>query len=466
MGDIIVLLLFVLVFVTAFFFTKKDAMQAFVILLLVSQFLPPYLRFGPIQYQTLFSYISLFLCVLYFINNKTDRAAYGLLKLFLGYFLLLFLWAVLSDTLFNGRQFSYLKTLLRNFSLYLFVFAYIRRTSDVINVYRFFSGFLLVLTVYGLYCYFTRTNVIVSFFNLLYNPDDTALMAHSLQERGGLRGRIQGLSAITLEDAGQLIVSFFMMLHYVLNVKKKITPYYVALFVLMFVNLFFTGSRSGLIGFAAGILVWIYLFGGLSFKVRKRITLTLICGYFTLVFYSSVMADFGDYIRSIIFFWEQSDSIGGSSFEMRLTQLEAAIGLIDNDPITMLFGLGADWVRQYSMSHGGLHPVLLGFESIVFIGLIEFGVIGLFVVTYGFYFMLYRFARKCHASRIATIMIFAFVVFQTFTGNYSQQFLVCFFLVMARECSFEYGFGKRRQLVKNNDGTRYDRQFIRNIHVR
>ena len=254
MGDIIVLLLFVLVFVTAFFFTKKDAMQAFVILLLVSQFLPPYLRFGPIQYQTLFSYISLFLCVLYFINNKTDRAAYGLLKLFLGYFLLLFLWAVLSDTLFNGRQFSYLKTLLRNFSLYLFVFAYIRRTSDVINVYRFFSGFLLVLTVYGLYCYFTRTNVIVSFFNLLYNPDDTALMAHSLQERGGLRGRIQGLSAITLEYAGQLIVSFFMMLHYVLNVKKKITPYYVALFVLMFVNLFFTGSRSGLIGFAAGIL--------------------------------------------------------------------------------------------------------------------------------------------------------------------------------------------------------------------
>lgn len=442
MGDIIVLSLFIFVFVMAYFFTRKDVVQAFIILVLVSQFWPPYLRLGPIQYQTLFSYISLFSCIAYFVNSRTDRSARGLLKLFAVYLLLLFVFAVLSGTLFNEGQFSYLKTTLRNFSLYVFIFAYIRRQSDSINIYRFISGFLFVLSIYGLYCYFTRTNVLVSFFNILYNPDDTALAAHSLQERGGLRGRIQGMSAITLEYAGQLLVSFFMMMHYVLNVKKKITPYYIILFVLMFVNLFFTGCRSGLIGFLIGIFAWIYLFGGLSFKMKKRITLTFICGYFVLVFYSSAMADFGDYIRSIIFFWEQSDTIGGSSLEMRMTQFETAIGMIDNDPMTMLFGLGADWVRQYLLSHGGLHPVLLGFESIVFIGLIDFGVVGLFVMTYGFYFLLYIFIRNCHASRIVVVMILAFAIFQTFTGNYGQQFFVCFLLVMARECSFEYGYGK------------------------
>lgn len=269
MGDIIVLSLFVIVYAMAYFFTKKDGIQAFVILVLASQFLPSYLKFGPIQYQTLFSYISFLFCVVYFVKNKTDRSARGLLNLFIVYLSVLLLWAILSNTLFNERQFSYLKTALRNFSLYMFVFAYIRKKNNSINVYRFFSGFLLMLTIYGLYCYFTQTNVIVSFFNMWYNPDDTALAAHMLQERGGLRGRIQGMSSITLEYAGQLLVSFFMMMHYVLNVKKKITPYYIILFVLMFVNLFFTGCRSALIGFVIGIFAWIYLFGGLSFKINR-----------------------------------------------------------------------------------------------------------------------------------------------------------------------------------------------------
>ncbi|MDN0065761.1 O-antigen ligase family protein [Bacteroides gallinaceum] len=453
MGDIIVFALFVVIFLSAYLFTQKNAVQAFVITILVSLYLPTYLRFGPIQYSTLLGYICLLCCIVYFITNKRNKSdniilSKKLLNMLMIYLLILFVWAVLSDTLFKEQQLSYLRTTLRTFAMYVFVFIYIKNKSDVTNIYRFISGFLFILTIYGLYCYVTRTNAIVSFFNLLYNPDDTALAAHMLQERGGLLGRIQGVTSITLEYAGQLLVSFFLILHYMLNVKRKITLYYVVLLLLIFINLFFTGSRSGVIGLAVGVVIWIYLYGGLSFKVKTRLTTFFVCCYLFLVYYSSAFAEYGDYVRSVIFFWEQSDTIGGSSFDMRLTQLEASINMIDNDFTSMFFGLGADWVRQYSMSHNGLHPVLLGFESIVFIGLIEFGFIGLFVVTYGFYFLLYWFVKKCHASRIVIIMIIAFVVFQSFTGNYTRQFFVCFLLVMAKGCYLEYSM-KEKQLKKH-----------------
>lgn len=434
---ITILFVFIFIYVLAVLY-MKDAVQALIVVAFINTFLPQYLSFGPIKYTTLFNFISLFFVVKYLFVNKNDFLSNKIIKLETSYIFILLLFAVLSGTIFLERQVSYLRTTVANFAVYAFIFIYLFRknSGNILRFYKFISVFIFLLTLYGIYCYATSSNIIMSVLTLFFNPRDYILEQFSTELRGGLQGRIQGLTTHPLEYAGQMLTAFFLMLHYMFDIKRKYTPFLLFLLILITVNMFFTGSRSGLIGFIIGCFLWIYLFGNLSVKGKIVLTTSFIAAYFLTS--SVLMADYGDYINSVLYFWESSSSVHGSSFELRLTQLEGAFNIIDDDTTSFLFGIGADWVRQYSMSHNGLHPVLLGFESIVFIGLIEFGIIGLFVVTFGLFFMLYKFSKRSHTSMTCTILIISFFIFQLFTGNYSFSVFVCSLMIMAKDSALRY----------------------------
>lgn len=92
------------------------------------------------------------------------------------------------------------------------------------------------------------------------------------------------------------------------------------------------------------------------------------------------------YIASI-FSSSASADVKGSSVEMRLTQLLGCFDIISSNP---LFGNGFGWTAYYNQMNGD-HPVVLAFESYIFVTLCNWGLVG-FVVWLLFLWKIYR---KC-----------------------------------------------------------------------
>ncbi len=84
------------------------------------------------------------------------------------------------------------------------------------------------------------------------------------------------------------------------------------------------------------------------------------------------------YVASI-FSSSASADVKGSSVEMRLRQLLGCFDIISSNP---LFGNGFGWTAYYNQMNGD-HPVVLAFESYIFVALCNWGLVGF---AFGFCF--------------------------------------------------------------------------------
>jgi hypothetical protein len=283
-----------------------------------------------------------------------------------------------------------------------------------------------VMALYGVFCYLSTSN---PYLSILENAYGESIIARMDEVRAGLDGRIQSTMSHPLTWGGCCCVLFLYFLK--MNTGNLSVLKYSLLFLLS-INLFLTGSRSVILAFIAAVPVMFYY---ANKKQRRQIFLlgTIIIGAVIVgIYLIPQLKDYKGLFESTVFFWDENVSreykIRGSSVSLRALQLAGSLAMIQNN---ILFGLGHGYVNYYGSTFGQ-HPILYGFESLVFNKLVECGIIGLLTWFYLF-FVLYRniskFASTNNKQECAVLKAYvaSYFVYGIFTG-FMQTFL-CFVIL-------------------------------------
>jgi hypothetical protein len=256
---------------------------------------------------------------------------------------------------------------------------------------------------YGIFTYLIKINPYIDILNLLYSPKYDFSTVFLLEKRGILEGRICGTNVHPL-GWGQmlaLLLSFSYLsksyMEKVLNAslkKKCLLILLGGIVVVLLINIFLSGSRSA---YSSIFVFYFFLF--LSFKLKKKIKTISVFGIALLSLGFIIYFQYPTYRDSIT----SNVDIEGSSVSMRQRQLSTTFDILNEG--YQLFGLGKGLVEldnndnntisihNYNINHK--INALLGFESILFVKLIEQGICGLWFFLL-FYFQSYFFIRqKC-----------------------------------------------------------------------
>lgn len=135
----------------------------------------------------------------------------------------------------------------------------------------------------------------------------------------------------------------------------------------------------------------------------------------------------GDYVLSIFNSGAAKD-VSGSSLGLRLKQLYGCFNIIESN---MLLGMGYRWNNFYQNVYGD-HPQVLAFESLLFVVLCSWGIIGVVIWTM-FSAKVVTLLRKEFGARSIPIitLFFIYIGYSLVTGEYFyMQYFVIFYILM------------------------------------
>ena len=206
------------------------------------------------------------------------------------------------------------------------------------------------------------------------------------------------------------------------NMNKYV---FTALFLVIVIDTIVCGVRSVLGGIAVAIVL--FFLQVRNFKVMLAFTVLTIIGYFVL----SNIPDLSSYIGSIADIHNNNQAVKGSSVEMRLAQLEGCFNEINN---CYLQGKGFGWTGYY-VSLRGDHPIILSFESLIYVVLCNSGFIG--VGLWGVMIlkiMRFNMGFQRETSALLNSLLVFYIAYSCITGEYGyMQFFIIFYVLMLGE---------------------------------
>lgn len=175
---------------------------------------------------------------------------------------------------------------------------------------------------------------------------------------------------------------FFLTL-FLKEKKKKI--FYIFLLCFIVFNIVIADVRTGIVSTVVA-LTYIYVrYNKINFK-------TIFYGI-AIVFVLSLITmgnkELSERFLSLVDVSGTKSDVEGSSYQMRIDQFEGCFNEISHSPI---FGKGYAWTTYY-MSKNISHPVLLAFESLIFVVICNHGIAGIIIWSI-FAIMLFRAPRK------------------------------------------------------------------------
>lgn len=268
-----------------------------------------------------------------------------------------------------------------------------------------------------------------------FNPYLLALMSnaseleeYSMGGSGRVFGRIGSVFPHPMTFGVFLICAFNYCLFKILHAKSKKSSYFAwAMLILVVINTITCGVRSVIAGIVISALT--FLVTNKKFKYFIWSTILLLIAW--LFISSNRELEF--YITSI-FNSSNSAYVQGSSATMRLEQLAGCFSEISNTPI---IGHGYNWTAYYSITKGD-HPIILAFESLVFVILCNWGLSGCFAWL-GF---LIKFWKKIRADvknkldkySIQLCLTISYLSYTLITGDYCyMMYWVIFYCVIYLE---------------------------------
>lgn len=172
------------------------------------------------------------------------------------------------------------------------------------------------------------------------------------------------------------------------------------------------------------ITILIYLFVNKSFKLFYYATISGILAYFIIMQIPEISGTISSIIDS------KSSNVGGSSIEMRLNQLNACFVEVQD---CLFLGKGYDYTGYYSSKYG-IHPTLYSFESIVFVILCNYGLIG-FAIWGNMFRQLFNYTNKEYKKNKNNLIIIALMIYYLsytiITGEYGYiKFFTLFYTII------------------------------------
>lgn len=412
-----------IVYFVIFFFIVKDTRTTLIFSFIVlSLFTPDLPIFGKIKFITLENmFFILFSCY----QIYTHKDGYNKFYMYhLVLLVILFILFLLSES-YNPWDISAIYNCILFSSMSITVYELTKSMNVLKCVIYGLIPIIAVYTLYGYLCYATSFNPVAFYLSTQFDSHFEAVLSYAIEPRGGLTGRIAGLTRHPLEYCSVLSSMILLFLY---AYKKKIinVTVLVPIVFLCFSNSVLSGSRSGLIA------LFVALFTLLVFEKKFGIIIGIVASFpFIIGLLYLFFPDQSSFITSLVNPFEASDEVTGSNKSMRMEQLMGAIDLINDNLHHFLFGNGAGWSNHYLEKYGG-HPVLLGFESIIFTGLINFGVLGCVFYEIGHHIaFILAFAKKSYFSVCEVVFFFILSLITNSYGNIT--FVLVFSLILKDE---------------------------------
>lgn len=340
---------------------------------------------------------------------------------FIFYFVQLFMMPLQGDTpfgfMFNAFRVSAMGTLVVPSALLVLC------QSKKVN-YNILKYLLLICItiacVYGLIL--TQTPGINPYIMVLSELNDEVYLERyfTAEDGGRLFGRISSVFDHPMTYACFLGFSFI----YVFNLKENLNKWiFYSIMGLIVVNCITCGVRSVLGGLALAAAY--YFYRQRNFKTVVLFSIVGLIGYAVI----SRIPELNAYLGSIT--QQEHNDVAGSTLDMRLDQLTGALTEFSNSPI---FGKGYGWHSFYLAEHGS-HPILLYFESLIYIVLCDLGLVGviIWIVMVKKYFI--NNYKLMYDSSIVSALIVFYIAYSSITGDYGyMQFFLLFYIVAIYSC--------------------------------
>lgn len=236
---------------------------------------------------------------------------------------------------------------------------------------------------------------------------------------GRLFGRISSVFAHPM-NYGLFLGLALIFVYSIKDYLKKNVKFIILLGLV--VAIFLCGIRSPIAALLATILAFLFFIHKTKLMVQVGFIATI--GYLIIM----SIPELSYYVSSI--FSDRQALEGGSNLEMRMKQFEGCLYEIKDNP---LFGNGYKWVDFYKEQYGD-HPVLLAFESLVFVVLCNCGFVGIVIWTF-FLFRLFLNTKNLIKSKNDMVCLLSLVVYYLaytiITGEYGyMKFLILFYVLI------------------------------------
>lgn len=213
---------------------------------------------------------------------------------------------------------------------------------------------------------------------------------------------------------------------YIYHLRDKISKYlYYGLMTLILINILICGVRSLLF---ASLITFIFFFIACG-KIKIILGLSLVASVIALVVV--LTPELYEYFNAVSDVSDQNE-IGGSSLDMRLSQLDGCFREIKD---CFLVGKGHMW-HEYYLVKFEEHPVIFGFESLLFIIICDYGMFGFFI--YGIMLLiLLQTQNKYIKGSLDRLTLNCYIVFYLsyciLTGDYSYMkiWLIFYYLTFS-----------------------------------
>ncbi|MDD3320476.1 MAG: O-antigen ligase family protein [Paludibacter sp.] len=227
----------------------------------------------------------------------------------------------------------------------------------------------------------------------------------------GIFGRIQSTFIHPTSWSFYLVIMFTTVFIF-FEVEKKYL--YLIILIMIFISVLIANVRTGL--FTVLFSLFYYFVKTKKNKNRLYIGVALLLLIFILISNDNTSS----YVKSVADVNGTQTDVGGSTINDRYMQL---LGTFDEIKDNLFLGKGYDWVGYYNYSNKGkTHPKIMGFESIIYVILCNWGVLGL-ILWIVFFISLFRLNRRFVRNREYVVLIdlylLSYIIFTLITGDYN-----------------------------------------------
>jgi hypothetical protein len=285
---------------------------------------------------------------------------------------------------------------------------------------------IIIVTLYGFFL--TKTGGMNPYIVLIESIGGDKFDLNYYISDTRIFGRISSVFLHPMTFALFLGLSLIFIYYYKDTIPKTIT---MVLLVAVLVMSFFCGVRSVLGALAIVCVYYLISIRNLKFLISAIIIFLII----DFVLHNN--NELYHYVLSIGDINNNKGYVeGGSSIGMRLSQLNGCFNEIKNDPI---LGKGYGWVYYYEELHGD-HPVILGFESLIFVVLCNEGLLGVGVwIIFGV--LIFQTIKKLSSNKMDEISLkslFVFyIIYSIVTGEYGYMEYFSMFYILCLMKSYK-----------------------------
>jgi hypothetical protein len=388
---------------------------------------------------TLDMFMTLFFLCLYGISKhkkNVDRVDFPCIRPFFCVAVAYLLSTIFAYAGFIAALSQYIGRTICEFGFVLLMWKIIKK-DDISYLFTGFTIMFLLSCIYGFYEKMTQSNPLILYTMSLIEDSDR--MIDFLVAEDIYRGyRVQSFFEHAIGGGinwGMFVVFVFVLLwKYKIKIKNNIKLLAILTALLCIPCLFFANNRGSIVFFFIAVCSVVNL------KDSKFYIRLIIVGII-LLFIAPYFSDYTDNLLSLIDKNAQ-DRVGGSNAEMRFSQLAAAINLLQLSPIV---GLGYKFMDVVSSPYV---VELLGMESMWFVILTQFGLLGVVVNFLFAYYSLIKIPKHYHSQPLFFISLSYWITASLTSVPGMKMYFYYFVMIVFIKMSQIYEMEKKESILK------------------